>query len=138
MSTIRLEKIYPVSKEIVWEYLTNNEHLSSWCMPAKNFILEKEKEFMFENTPSIFWDGKFFNKIMDFNVNKFLSYECYNQRSKLNSIVSWTLTEENGGTKLALEHSGFKVSHWLTKMILTGGWKKMMNTDLYNKLTVDN
>jgi hypothetical protein len=58
----------------------------------------------------------------------------YSKSPKLNTVVSWTLTEKTGETKLVLEHSGFKRSSWLTKIMLTGGWKKMMNTDLYNKL----
>jgi hypothetical protein len=103
-------------------------------MPTKNFALEKGNEFIFESTPSIFWDGMFFNKVTAFNENTFLSYECYSKSSKLNTVVSWTLTGENGETKLVLEHSGFRGSNWLTKIMLSGGWKNMMNTDLYNKL----
>jgi uncharacterized protein YndB with AHSA1/START domain len=137
-SAIRLEKKYPVPKEAVWRYLTSDALLSEWCMPSKNFALEKDQEFAFETSPSIFWDGKFFNKVTDFKENAFLSYECYSKSAKLNSLVCWTLTEENGETALALEHSGFRGSNRLTKMMLTGGWKKMMNTDLYNKLVHSN
>jgi uncharacterized protein YndB with AHSA1/START domain len=138
MSVIKLEKTYPVPKEKLWEYLTQDALLSSWCMPTKNFALENGKEFMFEMPPSIFWDGKFHNKVKDFKACAFLSYECLSERPRLNTVVSWTLTEENGKTKLVLEHSGFTGSNWLTKIMLAGGWKKMMNKDLLSKLTQAN
>jgi len=49
-------------------------------------------------------------------------------------MVKWTLSEKDGKTKLMLELSGFKTSNWLTKAMLAGCWKKMMNSHLYEKL----
>jgi len=135
MSAINLEKTYPSSKEEVWKYLVNDELLSTWCMPAKGFSLDKGKEFLFEMAPSVFWDGKFYNKVMDFEENNFISYECISKRPRLSTVVKWTLSEENGKTMLSLEHSGFRGFDWLTKTMLAAGWKKMMNENLYNKLT---
>jgi len=43
MSTIKLEKTYHAPKEAVWEYLINDELLSSWCMPCEGFELEADK-----------------------------------------------------------------------------------------------
>jgi uncharacterized protein YndB with AHSA1/START domain len=134
MSAIKLEDAYPVSKEKVWAQLTDDALLSAWCMPTKGFYLEKGKEFIFESKPSVFWDGKFYNTVKDFAKNEFLSYTCVNKRSKLESVVCWTLTEEGGGTRLALEHSGFKASHWLTRLMLTAGWKKMLRVHLSKAL----
>jgi len=134
MSSIILEKTYPVPKEAVWEHLVKDELLSSWCMPSKGFALEKGQKFEFNIPKNIFFSGTFNNKVMDFNDGAFLSYQCTSAKPKLDTIVKWTLAEKNGGTKLALEHSGFKGAQWLTKIMLASGWKKMMNEHLYKIL----
>jgi len=124
MSKIKLEKFYPTSKETVWKYLVNDELLSSWCMPCNNFKLERGQKFVFEIPSNIFFDGTFYNKVMDYSRNTFLSYQCIAKKPKLDTIVSWTLTEKDGGTKLTLEHSGFRGLQWLTKIMLAAGWEK--------------
>ena len=134
MSVIRLEKIYPVPKEAVWEYLIKDELLSLWCMPSNGFALEKGQKFDFNIPSNIFFSGIFHNKVMDFQSETFLSYQCTSTKPKLDTIVKWTLTEKNGKTKLTLEHSGFKGTQWLTKIMLASGWRKMMNSHLYDKL----
>ena len=134
MSTIRLEKKYPVPKEILWRYLTEDALLSAWCMPTKYFALEKGKEFIFKSASSIFWDGRFYNTILGFSENTYLTYKCTSRRPKLNTVVKWMLAEANGETTLVLEHSDFRISNWLTKIMLAVGWKKMMDTHLYQKL----
>ena len=135
MATIKLSHDYPVSKEKIWEYLTNDDLLTSWCLPSKIFLLEKGKEFIFQSDPSIFWDGLFKNTILDFSMNTFLSYKCVNENSKLDTVVTWKIIEENNSVKLSLEHSGFRpIKDFFTKVALTGGWKNMMQQKLYNKL----
>jgi len=134
MSVIKLEKTYPAPKEAVWAHLINDELLSSWCMPCNNFALEQGREFVFEIPSNVFFDGTFYNKVMDYSENDFLSYKCESKKPKLDTVVSWTLTESGSETKLTLEHSGFRGSQWLTKIMLAAGWKKMMNTHLYEKL----
>ena len=135
MSEIRLEKSYPVSKEVVWEHLIKDELLSAWCMPTKGFALEKGQEFDFNIPSNIFFSGTFHNTVTDFSKGAFLSYKCTAMKPKLDTAVKWTLTEQGGKTKLTLEHSGFRWSQGLTKMMLASGWKKMMNEHLYSKLT---
>ena len=135
MSTIHLEKTYPVPKEAVWEYLVRDELLSSWCMPSKGFSLCKGQVFEFNITPNFFFSGTFYNKVTDFSECAFLTYECTSQKPKLNTVVKWALTEKNGETKLSLEHSGFKGIQWFTKIMLASGWKKMMESHLHGKLT---
>jgi len=135
MSIIKLEKTYPVPKEVLWEYLIRDELLSSWCMPSKGFALAKGQKFEFNIPKNIFFSGTFGNKVMDFHDEEFLSYQCTATKPKLDTIVKWTLIEKSDETKLVLEHSGFKKSQWLTKIMLTTGWKKMMNGHLYEKLT---
>jgi uncharacterized protein YndB with AHSA1/START domain len=135
MSVIRIEKAYPVPKEAVWKHLIKDELLSLWCMPSKGFALEKGQRFEFNIPSNIFFSGTFQNEVKDFSNGEFLSYKCTSTKPKLDTIVKWTLAEANGETKLAIEHSGFKGSQWLTKTMLASGWRKMMNVHLLEKLT---
>jgi len=130
MSAITLQATYPAPKEAVWAYLVNNELLGKWCMPAKDFALAPGQCFTFESQPSPFWDGRFYNTVIDFEAHERLSYQCVAKKPALDTTVTWTLTEQDGKTTLALEHSGFQGSDWLTKKMLAGGWKKMMCTNL--------
>jgi len=134
MSTIKLEKKYPVSKEKVWAYLINDELLSSWCMPCNGFALEKGQEFVFEIGANAFFDGTFYNKVIDFDEQNFLTYQCVSKKPALDTLVNWTLTEQDGETTLMLTHSGFKGSDLMTKPVLKAGWTKMMDEHLYEKL----
>jgi len=45
-------------------------------------------------------------------------------KPKLDTVVKWTLTEAVGETTLALEHSSFRGSQWLIKIMLAAGWKR--------------
>ncbi|MCL2840440.1 MAG: SRPBCC domain-containing protein [Defluviitaleaceae bacterium] len=134
MSSIRLEKTYPVPKDAVWAYLIKDELLTSWCMPTKGFVLEKGQGFVFNIPPNIFFSGTFHNTVIDFEDGALLSYKCTATKPKLDTIVKWTLIEKNSTTQLALEHSGFKSTQWLTKIMLKSGWKKMMYSHLYETL----
>jgi len=134
MVTIILEKKYPVSKEKVWEHLIKDELLTSWCMPTSGFALEKGQEFVFQIDANAFFDGTFYNKVIDYDKYKFLVYQCIAKKPVLDTVVKWTLVEQNDETTLTLEHSGFKGSKFMTKLMLKSGWKKMMNDHLYNAL----
>ena len=132
--SIRLKATYPVKKDVVWHFLTHNSLLSEWCMPAKNFHLEIGAEFTFESKPSFFWDGKFFNKIIDYSRESFLEYECRSRWPKLDTVVYWEIIEKDGKTTLKLEHSGFRL-RLLAKLRLRLGWRKILRKNLYRLVT---
>jgi len=135
MSVINLTKTYPAPKSVVWEHLIKDELLSSWCMPSTGFALEKGQNFTFNIPSNIFFSGVFNNTVLDFKDETFLSYKCTSTKPKLDTVVKWSLVETAGKTTLSLEHSGFRASQWLTKIMLKSGWSKMMNAHLHDKLT---
>ena len=135
MATIKLEKEYPVSREKVWEQLVHDELMTDWCMPCSGFALVKGQEFKFEIEANAFFGGTFNNIVTNFADCEFLEYRCVAKKPALDTVVRWTLTEQDENTTLSLEHSGFKRSAFMTKAMLTAGWKKMMNEHLYKKLT---
>ena len=135
MATIKLATKYPVVKELVWEQLVHDELMSDWCMPCSGFALVKGQAFTFQIDANAFFDGTFYNTVTDFADGAFLEYRCVAKKPVLDTVVRWTLTEQDGATTLNLEHSGFKGSAFMTKTMLTAGWKKMMTAHLSKKLT---
>lgn len=130
MSVINIEKIYPYSKEVLWEALTNKFYISKWIMKT-DFELVKGREFSLEDKPTIGWDGKVQCQLIDFEYNKILVYAWNNKNNKLGTIVKWKLEEVENGTLLSIEHSGFNgIGGMFTKKILTNGWNRMMSTKL--------
>jgi len=134
MATIKLEMQYPVAKDLVWEQLIHDELMSDWCMPCNGFALTKVQEFTFNIDSNAFFDGTFYNTVIDFADGEFLAYRCVAKKPVLDTVVRWNLIEQNGITTLTLEHSGFKGSAFMTKAMLTAGWKKMMTEHLARKL----
>ena len=62
--------------------------------------------------------------MVEFDDDVRLSYRCMSAKPKLDTVVKWTLTEAVGETTLALEHSSFRGSQWLIKIMLAAGWKR--------------
>jgi len=135
MSVINVTKTYPAPKSVVWEHLIKDELLSAWCMPSTGFALEKGQHFTFNIPSNIFFSGVFNNTVLDYKNETFLSYKCTSTKPKLDTVVKWSLVETAGKTTLSLEHSGFRTTQWLTKIMLKSGWRKMMNAHLHDKLT---
>ena len=136
MAEIRLSQFFPVAKEKVWEYLTNDELLSLWLMPTENFLLERGRVFTFKSRPSKYWNGSFINTIIDFEANSFLSYRNVCEVLKLDTVITWKLTEKKGGVKLSFTQSGFRfLRDFPTRLSLIGSWEKMIYNDLRYQLT---
>jgi uncharacterized protein YndB with AHSA1/START domain len=136
MASIRLSKVYGAPVSLVWEYLTSDARLGSWCMPSENFSLEKGRKFKFKGEASKFWDGKFDNTVADFESPSMLSYRCESKSLGLDTVVTWRLEQRGEGeTRLSLEHSGFRALRDLaTRFALASGWRKMLNEHLAREL----
>ena len=130
MAVIKLTKTYNAPKEAVWKHLVDDELLSKWCMPCNGFALEVGQKFDFNIPPNAFFGGVFNNTVADFSEFSYLSYKCTAHKPKLDTMVKWELTETDGKTTLSLEHSGFRGSQFMTKVMLKSGWKKMMDKHL--------
>ena len=138
MGTIKLNYVYPKSKDVIWAYLTHEDLLNKWCVPTSGFSLQIGKIFRFESNPSTYWNGVFINTILDYNVCNSLSYRFECENKKLDTKVTFLLEETNGKTKLILEHSGFRFRDFFTKIHIKNGWEEMLYNNLYRKLNYSN
>jgi uncharacterized protein YndB with AHSA1/START domain len=94
------------SPEKVWRALTDPELLAEWLLPVVGFELEPGAAFKFETQPYPGWDGTVNCRLLEIEAHRKLSYTW--TVPFLDTIVTFTLTPTESGTRLSLVQSGFK------------------------------
>ena len=92
------------SRDVVWDYLTQPEKLAIWFHAPKSPITEGAPLEMFGTTSG---DKMIWGDVITARKPEYLEYTfTIAPMGGATSTVKWTLTEVDGGTHLALEHSG--------------------------------
>ena len=127
---LRFEAYYPHSPAKVWRALTEPQLIERWLMP-NDFRPEIGHRFQFTAPPQPGWDGKVYCEVLECEPPHRLVYSWKN--NLIDTIVRFTLREENVGTRLVLEHQGFKgFKGWMVRFILGSGWKGMVAKHILN------
>ena len=92
--------------EKVWRALTNPVLLAEWLLPVVNLKLEPGAAFSFKAPPQPGWDGNVNCRFLEMEVHRKLSYTWV--VGDIDTIVTFTLTPTESGTRLSLVQSGFK------------------------------
>ena len=107
----------PIDK--VWKAITENNQVSKWLVPT-NFKAEVDFKYFLQ-------DPKSECNVFTGTVKKASPYTLvYTWINEVETLVSWELIEEKGGTLLQMTHSG--ISNYTTgvkpKMVesYTSGW----------------
>lgn len=131
MSDIVLETVYPHSRERVWRALTDPKELGTWLMP-NDFVPTVGHRFQFNIGPQWGWRGIVDCEVLEVDAPSRLVYSWQGDPRYRVTIVTWTLTQEpDGGTRLKLEHTGFRgLGGTLLKWMLGSGWKTKFKTSL--------
>ena len=125
---IVVERVMPHPPEKIWRVLTESGLIVRWLMP-NDFIARVGHRFTFRTTPMGNWDGVVDCKVLDCDPPRLLRYswvggsttnDAYG--SRLNSVVTWTLTPADGGTALRMEHDGFGPGNEFAYQAMSGGW----------------
>ena len=128
---IVVERVLPHSPEKIWRVLTETALIAKWSMP-NDFKPEVGHRFNFRTTPMGNWDGVVHCQVLDCDRPRLLRYswvggsktnDAYG--SRLNSVVTWTLTPADGGTALRMEHDGFGPGNEFAYNIMSGGWTRI-------------
>jgi uncharacterized protein YndB with AHSA1/START domain len=112
---IVVEEVLPHAPETIWKALTIGEMIGRWLlMKPAGFEPVKGKHFTFQTTPAGVWDGVIHCEVLEVTRYERLSYSWKSgddgntqYGSRLDTVVTWTLTKVDGGTRLRLVHSGF-------------------------------
>ena len=122
------------SPETVWEYLTHSDLIAQWLMP-NDFKPIVGHKFQFRTNPRIKvgFDGIVYCEVLEVAPHKKLSYSWKGGpapgKITLDSVVSWRLTPTASGTRLLLQHTGFRgLKNLLPYLFMNGGWAKKIRT----------
>lgn len=108
---IRLDEFLPYPPEKVWRALTEPELIAQWLMP-NDFKLELGHKFTFQAfpIPAAGFGGTGHSEVLEFEPEKLLRIAwraAPEDRSSLDSTVTFALEPEGQGTRLFLTHDGF-------------------------------
>lgn len=106
--SIVLTRVYAYPPDRVWRALTDPSALSEWLMPT-DFQPRVGHKFQFRASPVPGWRGFVECEVLELDPPRrmVLSWAGHENMSHPTQ-VSWTLEPAEGGTRLTLEHSGFR------------------------------
>lgn len=121
--TFELDLDHPPEK--VWRALTVPELLNEWLLPVTGFKLEPDAAFTLQTKPMPGWDGKVHCRMLEIEPQRRLSYAWVVGDMVLDTVVTFTLTPTERGTRLVLVQSGFKPEQKQNFGGARYGWKMM-------------
>lgn len=118
--TVVVERDIPHPPEKIWRALTQPHLLSEWLMQT-DFAAELGARFEFRGD----W-GSVVGEVKEIEPNRTLAYTW--GAFDLGSIVTWTLTPIETGTRLRMEQSGFKLPQQKQAFMgATAGWPRLLD-----------
>ncbi len=131
---IVVDEVLPHTPETIWKTLTNSELISRWIMVPEGFEPLKGKHFTFQTTPAGAWDGMIRCEVLEVVPNERLVYSWVSgdegnvgYGSRLETIVTWSLSKVASGTRIRMVHSGFVMpKNGTAFQNMSEGWKKVV------------
>jgi uncharacterized protein YndB with AHSA1/START domain len=123
--TLWFEFDLPHPPEKVWRALTDPALLAEWLLPVVDPDLELEPgaSFTFRTDPHPGWDGTVDCRFVEIETGRKLKYTW--TVPFLDTVVTFTLTPTESGTRLSLVHSGFKPDQKRAFGGARYGWRTM-------------
>lgn len=133
---IEIEEFLAHPPDKVWRALTSGELMGRWLMPPAGFEPVEGNLFTFQTTPAGEWDGVIRCQVLAVVPGERFAFswrgghianEGYG--SLLDTVVTFTLTPSDGGTRLSLVHSGFVVTrNRVAYARMSEGWVKVVRS----------
>lgn len=123
-------------RQLVWDYLTQPEHLAKWFHAPKTPLAAGEKLEMFGTTSG---DLLIWGEVIKADPPDYLEYTfTVGPMGDAVSTVKWSLTDVPGGTQLYLVHDGLPQGEAAFDLLLAldKGWDDhlmRMRTDLHGE-----
>jgi uncharacterized protein YndB with AHSA1/START domain len=129
-----VDDIFPYAPETIWKTLTTGELMGRWLMTPTGFEPVKGKRFTYQTTAADAWDGVIHCEVLEAVPNQRLVYAWKGGHESnagygapLDTVVTFTLTRVEKGTRLRLVHSGFVLpKNELAFTNMGNGWKKVV------------
>ena len=132
---IVVDDVFPHAPETIWKTLTDGELMGRWLgMTPTGFEPVKGKRFTYQTTAAGAWDGVIQCEVLEVIPNQRLAYSWRGGHegntgygSRLDTVVTFTLSKAENGTRLRLVHSGFVLpQNEIAFTNMGGGWKKVV------------
>ena len=132
---IVVDEVFPHAPETIWKTLTKGELMARWLgMTPRGFEPVKGKQFTYQTTPGGAWDGVIQCEVLEVIPNQRLVYSWKGGHEQnvgygapLDTVVTFTLSKVENGTRLRAVHSGFVLPRNETAFKNMGdGWKKVV------------
>lgn len=122
---------YPYTPEQVWCALTDPHAMAEWMMP-NDFKPEVGHKFTYQIDPMPVCGQKAEGEVLEVDpprrlVYSLLDYKRDGTPRAAPSVITWTLTPEEGGTRLDLRHEGLEVLGVVHALMLRIGWGGIMS-----------
>ena len=132
---ILVEETFPHAAEVIWKTLTIGALMGRWLMmQPTGYAALVGNRFTYQTTPAGPWDGVIQCEVLEVRPNERLSYSWHGGHesnngygSQLDTVVTFTLTKVDGGTRLRVVHSGFVTpKNDSAYKNMSGGWKTVI------------
>jgi uncharacterized protein YndB with AHSA1/START domain len=117
--SVVVERETPYPPERVWRALTQPHLIEEWLM-KNDFEPKIGRRF----TLRADW-GSVDCEVLEIEPQKTLSYAW--EALGLRSVVTWTLTPTGAGTRLRMEHSGFRPDQQQAYVGAQAGWPRFLD-----------
>lgn len=111
---IAVDEVFPHQPETIWKALTTGELIGRWMMAPTGFEPVAGNRFTFKTKPAGAWDGTIHCEVLEVVPNERFAYAWKGGHeanagygSRLDTVVTFTLSRVQDGTRLRLVHSGF-------------------------------
>jgi uncharacterized protein YndB with AHSA1/START domain len=133
---IVVDEVFPHTPEVVWKTLTTPELMGRFLMMPTGFEPVKGKHFTFQTTPAGEWDGVIHCEVLEVTPNERLVHTWRGGHdansgygSRLETVVTWTLTKVDGGVRVRMVHSGFRTpNNDFAFKKMSEGWPKVVQS----------
>lgn len=131
---IVVDEVFPHAPQTLWRTLTTGDLIGRWLMVPTGFAPVAGTRFTFQTRPAGAWDGVIHCEVLEVVANRRLVYAWRSgdagnvgYGAPLDTIVTWTLSPVDGGTRLRLVHSGFVTPRNDTAFhSMSAGWTKVV------------
>ena len=131
---IVLDEVFPHVPATIWKALTSGDLIGRWLMQPTGFEAVAGNRFTYKTSPAGAWDGIIHCQVLEAVPNQRLVYawtggDAANTGygSPLDTVVTWSLSPTEGGTRLRLVHSGFVTPLNDTAFNnMSDGWQKVL------------
>ncbi|MDB5045486.1 MAG: hypothetical protein JWQ08_1536 [Deinococcus sp.] len=126
--SIVVERYLPHPAEKIWRALTEGHLTAQWLMPG-NFEAVVGHRFTLSSAPVPHWNGVTEGEVLEVQPYDRLVYRWQTAGAApdgLRTTVTWTLSPQNQGVLLRMEHSGFRPQDEPNYQGLTFAWHRFL------------